>query len=300
MNNQINATFLTLSLLIAVACSTTTPSQSPDDSGVTDHLIEQIPTAKLGYEHQAMVFGTFHFNKGTDASDIVGQNILDVTSEENQAQLEQITDRIAKEYRPTVVAIEFMPSVQNKIDSLYAAYLDGTWSLGLNEAFQIGFRVAKKAGLEQVHCIDNRPPQPESVVSLDDWDAYAEEMGYASIWYEYDAPNAAYNTYLDSIKSDLNLVEYLQVLHSENNLVRSKELWLTGLVNLGHGDNFAGADLTGHWYNRNTRIFVNARNLATTKLDRILVIYGNAHKWILDELFDSSPEFELIQPKKFF
>ena len=289
-------------LLLATMLSACT--QSGNDSIINEsqnqNPIVQLPKNDLGYRHEAMIFGTFHFNRGTDGSDVVGKNILHVTSEENQELLEQITDRIAREYQPTVVAIEFMPHLQSKIDSLYDEYLNGNWKLGLNEAFQIGFRVAKKAGLKRVHCIDNRPPQPETVTSLDDWDAYAMEMEQTQVWHEYDSSNQTYNSYLDELKTDLGLIDYLSVMHSDENLKRSKELWLTGLVNLGYGDNFAGADLTGHWYRRNTRIFVNARNLCETKQDHIFLVYGNAHKWILDELFEASPEFKLRQPKEHF
>jgi len=80
---------------------------------------------------------------------------------------------------------------------------------------------------------------------------------------------------------------------------RNKKFWLTGLVNLGYDDQYVGADLTGHWYRRNTRIFVNARNLCENKKERIFIIYSNAHKWLLDELSEGSPEFTVVQSRVF-
>lgn len=59
-----------------------------------------------------------------------------------------------------------------------------------------------------------------------------------------------------------------------------------------------GADLTGYWYRRNTRIFTNIKNLVASEQEKILVIYGNSHAWVLEELFDASPEFQVIQVEK--
>ena len=42
---------------------------------------------------------------------------------------------------------------------------------------------------------------------------------------------------------------------------RGRHSWVTGLVNLWHGDLYAGADLLDLWYKRNTRIYVNTINL---------------------------------------
>ena len=61
-------------------------------------------------------------------------------------------------------------------------------------------------------------------------------------------------------------------------------------------DEYLGADLLGRWYRRNSRIYANAKNLVhRDSKENLLIIYGGAHKWILDELFHSSPDFEVVQ-----
>ncbi|MEM8892408.1 MAG: DUF5694 domain-containing protein [Bacteroidota bacterium] len=285
---------LYLSLLFAFFTFTHVPEVKAQRKALAE-IIQEMPQADLAYRYKAMVLGSFHFNRSRDGSDVVGKNHMDVRTKENQEDLGEIVNKIAEEFKPTIIAVEWRPENQEIMDSLYREYRKGNWELGLHESFQMGFRLAEKMGLDRIHCIDNRPPQPETVVSLDDWDAYAKEMGQEEIWHEYDEANQAFNTYTDDLQNELGLGEYLHYLNSEAFAKRSKQLWLTGLVNLGDGDRFVGADLTGHWYRRNTRIFVRARNLAESKSERILIIYGNAHKWILDELFEASPEFELKQ-----
>lgn len=100
---------------------------------------------------------------------------------------------------------------------------------------------------------------------------------------------------MDTIQNHVYLYDYLRLINSEKNRYRTKQLWTTGLVNLGHGDKYVGADLLGKLYRRNSRIFANAKNLLAEEKGNLLIIYGGAHKWVLDELFESSPEFEVVQ-----
>ncbi|MDW3647571.1 MAG: DUF5694 domain-containing protein [Bacteroidia bacterium] len=300
MNTQLQSLLkgLALSLLLIFSsCSSSEDQQKVEKKSnpILSKLVQAMPEADLGYRHEVMILGSFHFNRARDGSDVVGKHHMDVRSPENQEEIDKIVDRIAEDFKPSIIAVEWRPENQATFDSLYQEYKGGGWELGLHEAFQIGFRVAKKMELNRIHCIDNRPPQPETVVSLDDWDEYAREMKQEDLWHEYDELNQAFNSYNDDLQNKLDVWEYLSYLNSSEFAKRSKQLWLTGLVNLGNGDRFVGADLTGHWYRRNTRLFVSARNLAQSKSERTLIIYGNAHKWILDELFEASPEFELKQ-----
>lgn len=260
------------------------------------NAIAGIPQVTTGYGHKAMVLGTFHFNRSTDGSDVVAKNHIDITDEKSQQEIQEIVNAIVADFKPTLVAVEWMPSYQAKFDSLYQEYLKGDWSLVKNEAFQIGFRVAKAMKLPTIHCVDNRPPQPESLNDIEDWDSYAEGVGQTQIFNEYNQDNDEFNAYMDDMLSKLSLKQYLILNNSPAHTERYKALSFTGLVNLGQGDNYVGADLTGNWYRRNTRIFTNVRSLCQTKSERVLIIYGAGHKWALDEIFAGSPEFEVVQP----
>ena len=243
-----------------------------------------------------MVLGSFHFNRSNDGSDVVANNQIDVTTEVSQQALEGLAQRIVDEFQPTLVVVEFRPQYQSIIDSLYQAYQNGSWELGKNETFQLGFRIASKANLSSVQCVDTRPPQPEAINSIDDFESYADSLHQREAFEEYNEANTAFNAYMDELLDTLTVDQYLQVVNSEAHTQRTRHLWHTGLVNLGQGDSYIGADLTGNWYTRNTRIMVNARSHCRSKQEHVLVIYGSAHKWVLDELFASSPEFTVMQP----
>jgi len=260
---------------------------------LVEYSLKNIPKNLDKYKNEALILGTFHFNRSTDGSDVVAQKHIDVTTQNSQADIELLVDKIVIEFKPTKIVVEWMPKFQKDFDSLFVEYKNGNWKLGKNEAFQIGFRVADRLGLSGVICIDNKPPQPETVTSVDDWEAYALDLGQKDLWKEYDDVNNVFNNYLDNLQDTLGLLDYLKVLNSHEVAARTKQFFFKGLVNLGHGDKYVGADLTGHWYRRNTRIFVNARNALENPNERLLIIYGNGHKWILEEMLKGSGEFEV-------
>ena len=74
---------------------------------------------------------------------------------ENQQFLEELTDRFAA-FKPTVLLLEFNPDNESLMQEKYEQYLAGAWELPSNEFYQLGFRIAKKAGLRTVHSFDER------------------------------------------------------------------------------------------------------------------------------------------------
>lgn len=289
---------LSLFYLLPFILSCSNPGQNrstPDSSDKAAWAIGNFPVIDQKPNHKVLVLGVFHFDRSRDGSDIVAKNHTDIDTKENQDQLQKIIERLA-DFKPDKIAVEWRPEFQNRLDSLYQEYLKGAYEPGKNEAFQIGFKVAKNLGLDKVYCVDNNPPLPESLNAIEDWEAYADSLGHLELWQSYDQKNLRYNTYMDTIQRHLDLKEYLLLINSRKNATRSKQLWTTGLINVGYLDKYVGADLLGRWYRRNSRIYANAKNLVNRESkENLLIIYGGAHKWILDELFHSSPDFEVVQ-----
>ena len=256
--------------------------------------LDSLPTLKENNPVPIMILGTFHFNYAENGSDIKGENNFDITSEKRQAELNVLIGQI-KQFKPTKIAVEKMVTNQKTLDSLFRAYSNGQWKPGRNEAYQLGFRLAKELGLEGVSCVDTRPPQIELDTTVADWEVYAQSRDELVKWQAYDEPNRQTNAYMEALKNQMTMTDYLLFLNNKKTKLRYKQFFLTGLVDVGAGDTYVGADLTGYWYRRNTRIFTNIKKLAATREEKILVIYGNSHAWILEELFDASPEFEVIK-----
>lgn len=283
-----NRAFLILITTFFFACSRNEQTQT------SDNILDNFPVITKEAKHQVLVFGSFHFDMATDGSDVKEGKKMDVLSKENKVHLDTIIQRL-KKFNPTKIAIEWTSEKQAKRDAQYAAYKAGNFELPRNETFQVGFRLAKELNHDKLYCIDNRPTMPEAIGIIDDIEKFADSLDQSVAFHRYDKENRRFIDYTSKIQKEYELLDVIKLYNSKVYTTRSKQLWTTGMVNLGVYHNYAGTDLTGYWFERNTRIFANAANLVEDQEERILIIYGAAHKWILDELFDSTPEFQLVQ-----
>jgi Family of unknown function (DUF5694) len=259
--------------------------------------LDNFPVLKKDTVIPIMILGTFHFNFSENISDVKGENNFDIYAEKRQKELLILIEKI-KKFKPTKIAVEMMLPNQPYLDSLFKSYSTGSWTLGKNEVYQVGFRLAKELGLNGVSCVDTRPEQIEVDTTIADWESYAKQRGELENWEAYNEPNKQANDYIEDVRGRMTMTDYLIFLNSEKVKRRYKQFFLTGLVDVGSGHTYVGADLTGYWYRRNTRIFSNIKKLVTSENEKILVIYGNSHAWVLEELFDASPEFKTIKVDK--
>ncbi|MEM8508039.1 MAG: DUF5694 domain-containing protein [Bacteroidota bacterium] len=270
-------------------------SHFPNASSQLNKAYNNFPTTEIEAKHKVLVLGTFHFNNASNSSQVKGKEEMDILSKENQEQLNLLLS-VLKSYGPTKIAIELRPEYQQKIDSIYREYRAGRYILKTDEAFQLGFKLAKQMDHEKVYCVDNYTQLPETVSKAGNWEKYADSLGHTQLWRAYDKENSRFNSYMDSLKTVLNAYELIKLFNTKKYTARTEQTWVTGLVNLGHGDLYVGADLLGRWYKRNARIYANTINLIPKlENERLLIIYGAAHKSVLDKLFKANPEYELIQ-----
>ena len=66
-----------------------------------------------------------------------------------------------------------------------------------------------------------------------------------------------------------------------------------GLLQVGAGADYAGADLVAAWYRRNLAIFANLVRIAAPG-DRILVVFGSGHEPLLRQLVEQTPGFQAV------
>ena len=99
-----------------------------------------------------MMLGTFHFAyQNLDAHKTDTANFVDVLSPVRQREIKELAEVIGR-FKPTRVYIESVR--QDYHDSLYSAYMQGSYQPDRNEIFQIGYRVARQSNLDKVYCVD--------------------------------------------------------------------------------------------------------------------------------------------------
>lgn len=274
-------------VLLAAGCASL---QATSDLGPQpapeDFLGGNSPKAHL------MLLGTFHFsNPGRDS--YKPRFVVDILSEERQRELEEVVALLAK-YRPTKIAVEFMPERQARVDSLYSEYLAGRHTLGTNEVYQLGFRLARRLGHPKVYLVD---AQGLGLPMATDVKARAAELGQVDLLgkSEWDERYKRLYAYDDSLKTVQSLREHLLYINTEDRIRAAHGHYTVGYFKLGAGEDYLGPDLSMQWYNRNLRIFNNVQRLTDSPEERILLIIGSGHVPILRFLAEASPEYRLVE-----
>ncbi|MFT3978965.1 MAG: DUF5694 domain-containing protein [Ferruginibacter sp.] len=244
---------------------------------------------------KVLLLGTFHFGyPNLDAHKTDSANYIDVLSAQRQQELQQLAEVIMR-FKPTRFYIESRNAAFH--DSLYNEYLAGRYQLGRNENYQLGYRVAKQAGLKKLYPVD-----ASNFVS----ENYENYKWIDSMWKLNNAIDSTRDKYWgrqynklydasDSMEIKLTMLENFLLMAEPKTLKRMHGNYLTtGFGTLGSN----GPDMLAMWwYSRNLRIFNKILQTEPTGEDRIVVLFGNGHMPILKQCFESSPEFEVVALK---
>lgn len=250
-----------------------------------------------------MVLGTFHFAyPNLDLIKVDKKDQIDILNPVRQDEIQNILQSLA-EFNPTIIAIENKTWEQQSIDEQYSLYLKDSFDLPRQEQYQIAFRLAKKLNHKQLYSIDTwgnmeyfasqiggpnsfkeRPDRKEQLRAIE----VAQQKKLEIITSKDTGKTSAYST-LGEILYNINLPQSLKLDHqgyfqhvfeSEANLY-----------------DYTGVDwVTLSWYNRNLRIFRNLLRLNAKPQDRILVLYGSGHAYLLNQFLEESGRFQKISP----
>lgn len=238
-------------------------------------LILASPVHAAESQSSVLLFGVFHF--ADPGLDKVKTDQVNVMTKENQDYLTGLANRLAS-YNPTVVLLEYEPEADQRVNERYQAYLKGGYELRSNEIYQLGFRIARAAGLERVDTFDDRgvgwdaEPLFEYMEKVDTgakrmMDALYEQMTQQS--------NENRRTY--SLKKLLALTN-----DAEQDGINKETYLLTNQV--GTDAKPVGATAAASWWHRNFRMFAKIqRHALSGKEQRVLVIGGQGHTAILKD-----------------
>lgn len=248
---------------------------------------------------QVLTLASFHFYfPNNDFVQTQQPDQIDVLKPEYQDEIEMITGKLEK-FNPDIIVIECRSADQKAIDSLFESYLDNKYELKRFESEQIGFRLAKKLGIKRLYCVD-------------EWGDFNQQLNQVLLgkdtleqkkFYRFYEENteAALRYHPDEIYKEQGILAELIRLNDPENIRKSLGNYLIGPFKYEskEGDFFGVNFQTGRWFNRNLKIFRNIQRIEAGSNDKILVIYGADHMNILNTLFESSPEFELVNTNDF-
>ena len=233
-------------------------------------------------EAQVMVVGTKHFDETVLESD-------------SQIAIDSLIAKLAN-FHPTKIVLEWEPHRQTTTNERYRAFLSDSFDISQrpNEVYQLGFRLGKHLGHDSLFLFDDQTPFIGSLEGFT-FDGFLEHAEANDTGF--------YDRYLDSIKqyfthnqevlSQMPLDQQIAWLNApEKQRINAQRMHMLE-VRVGIQDSWMGPDWVGRFYQRNTRMMANVLKI-TQKGDRILIIVGDNHKWILDTLFGFTPDFELV------
>ena len=257
-----------------------------------------------------MILGSGHLaNPGADAYNF---RMDDVLAPKRQREIKQLVAQL-KAFQPTKIALEADERFVPKINSNYQSYLEGTYELKRGEGDQIGFRLAKQMGHPKLYGVDYWPEQdpffPEGFDSdLTDADKFATEHNqehllssvedfYADSDVEFHEEEDG-KVWIVPMKYESIIDMYIR----ENKLEgrRADHQAYLRSARIGLGAQYPGANWLSHfWYDRNLKIFVNLTRIIESADDRILLIIGGGHVFLVQQFLEDSGDYIVESPLKY-
>ena len=235
--------------------------------------------------NKIMVLGTFHMEAKNDVNNF--QQTDKILEHENE--IIRIVEALSQ-FKPTKIAVECEKTYQAALDEAYESYLL-SGSNSLDEKSQIAFRLAKLAGLEKVNAVD--------------WmerGAAEHACGDVLAYLRTNQPELAaeINAFAPPVV-DLEKETLYEVFQRLNSVEYSRDslAYYTNYARIG-SEKYYGNGWLIWWYQRNLNIFTNICALSEGSNDeRILLLIGAAHKGILDQFFQNSQRFDVVDVSSF-
>jgi hypothetical protein len=259
-------------------------------------------TTQMTKKPTIIILGSSHL--ANPGADVYNTKMDDVLAPKRQREIEELVTQL-KVFRPTKIAIERDPSRDAEINANYQGYLKGTYELKRGESNQIGFRLAKQMGHPKVYCVDYwpkqdpffpddfdrdlmdrykfaethnqehflRPPPIEGKITRDkDGTTWIEPKKYVSI----------IDMYIRDNDPESSLADHQAYLRS---------------ARIGLGDQYPGANWVAHsWYARNLKICINLTRITESDDDRILLIIGAGHLFLVQQFLEDSGDYIVESP----
>ena len=290
-----------MTLLVAVLLTVGTvasDNQTDLSTGDTTQMVKRPTIMILGSPHLA--------NWGAD---VYNTKMDDVLTPKRQAEIQQLVEQLAR-FKPTKIAIESDTRWDAEKQAEYNAYLKDNLQLERHEIHQIAFRLAKQIGHPKVHCVDyfwteRSPRLPESKIDWDLMDRYKFAETHNQKHFLRPPPiegkitqDKDGTTWVEPEKYEPIIEMYIRLNEPEGRLA-DHQAYLRS-ARIGLGDQYPGANWVAHsWYARNLKICINLTRITESADDRILLIIGAGHVFLVQQFLEDSGDYIVESPLQY-
>jgi hypothetical protein len=277
---------LILLIPVYLACQSSANNENTSTTVSAEALADTLQPIRVNQPIEIMILGSYHFAQ---------EKNIDETDAESQRQLSRIYKALSP-FRATKIFIEHTLDESDRYNSAYRDYREGSFRIDSlpNETFQLGFKMAGLLEHDSVYLFDD---QTEFIGSLENFsfkelDAYARanDTGFFDKHLVSIQKTWGFNQY---VKKSLPLYDRIKLLNSPQNSKINAQRMHAYEMRIGIGDNWMGPDWLGRWYRRNVRMLTNLLKQSEPG-DRVLVVVGDNHKWVLEDMIGYTPDFKLV------
>ncbi|PTY37275.1 hypothetical protein BGP77_02480 [Saccharospirillum sp. MSK14-1] len=214
-------------------------------------------------------------------------------------------------FAPQQIMLEAERGEQAQLSDDYQAYLNGELSIndqpyGRSERYQLGFKLAQTLELNDLTAADFYAYTPQSALN----------SGQNIEHYQAALGNLQRNIrpLIQAVQNDeLSLYDYLTLMNQPQTISFTHRILFNTPAYVMHGDfnenakqqidmegvntDYIGAEFIGLFYQRNLNIYSNILNAQLASgAQRVLVIFGQLHVGVLQELLANNPHYEIVSP----
>ena len=296
--------YLMMSLAIVLfAVGTTAIGDQTDVSTESTDQMAKKPTI--------MILGSTHL--ANDGLDVYNTKMDDVRTPKRQREIEQLVEQL-KEFKPTKIALERDEKTHGAgTQAEYQGYLKGTYELKRNEHDQVGFRLAKQMGHPKLYCVDYRLDyrKDDPIIPFDEFDWNL--LNYIGFAKEHNLkhllpppPDEGKVTQDENSVTWIEPEKYVPITdmyirgNDPEGIRMDHQLYIRRIARVGLDDQYPGANWLSHyWYDRNLKIYVNLTRITESADDRILLIIGGGHVYLIQQFLEESGDYIIESPLKY-
>lgn len=250
---------------------------------------QNAPAASAAAPARVMLIGLWHFdNPGLDA---VKFKSVDVMTPTEQDYLKGLAKRIAG-FKPTRILLEYPSSRDGVMNQRYQDWQAGKFELQVNEMYQLGFRIAKEAGLKRVEGFDVRDVKGDDSI----WPHLMQDPVLSK---EFAGMIADMSKRMNHMHQTMSVKELLKRNNhpDEDRENKSFYLWLNPV-----GTDAAphmGSNAATQWWQRNFRMYALVQKAAQPG-ERVVVIAGQGHTAVMRDFLRADTKRVEEHPDVYF
>ena len=261
-------------------------------------------TTQMTKKPTIIILGSSHL--ANPGADVYNTEMDDVLAPKRQAELQQLVEQLAR-FKPTKIAVEIDARSDAELQAEYDAYLDGNLQLKRHEIHQVAFRLAKQMGHPKVYCVgyfgtERAPRLPESKIDWDLMDRYKFAETHNQEHFLRPPPiegkitrDKDGTTWIEPKKYE-SIIEMCIRLNEPEGRLADHQAYLRS-ARIGLGDQYPGANWVAHsWYARNLKICINLTRITESADDRILLIIGAGHVFLIQQFFENLGDYVVESP----